>query len=103
MYQSFSGGSLPGTINISPSVISLVASDLLTSLAAQLGDRKQLSRRYWRWWAQPVTSCSLLSIIGPPQRSHISILLRPQARPVQSPKPPENGPVHGAACIPRIR
>lgn len=35
MHQSFSGGGLPGTINISPSVMSLVLSDMLVSLAAQ--------------------------------------------------------------------
>ena len=35
MYQSFSGGGLPGTINISPAVMSLVVSDTLLSLAAQ--------------------------------------------------------------------
>lgn len=35
MYQSFSGGGLPGTLNISPAVMSLVVSDLLLSLAAQ--------------------------------------------------------------------
>ena len=35
MYQSFSGGGLPGTINISPAVMSLVVSDMLLSLAAQ--------------------------------------------------------------------
>jgi creatinine amidohydrolase len=35
MYQSFSGGGLPGTINISPSVMSLVVSDLLVTLASQ--------------------------------------------------------------------
>lgn len=33
--QSFSGGGLPGTINISPAVMSLVVSDTLLSLAAQ--------------------------------------------------------------------
>jgi len=35
MYQSFSGGGLPGTINVSPAVMSLVVSDILLSLAAQ--------------------------------------------------------------------
>ncbi len=35
IHQSFSGGGLPGTINISPSVMSLVVSDCLLSLAAQ--------------------------------------------------------------------
>ena len=35
VHQSFSGGGLPGTINISPSVMSLVVSDMLLSLAAQ--------------------------------------------------------------------
>ena len=35
MYESFSGGSLPGTINISPAVMSLVISDRLVSLASQ--------------------------------------------------------------------
>ena len=35
IYQSFSGGGLPGTINISPAVMSLVVSDMLLSLAAQ--------------------------------------------------------------------
>ncbi|MFC1461299.1 creatininase family protein [Verrucomicrobiota bacterium] len=35
IYQSFSGGGLPGTINISPSVMSLVVSDTLVSLASQ--------------------------------------------------------------------
>jgi len=35
MYESFSGGGLPGTINISPAVMSLVMSDLLLSLADQ--------------------------------------------------------------------
>jgi creatinine amidohydrolase len=33
--QSFSGGGLPGTINISPAVMSLLVSDTLLSLAAQ--------------------------------------------------------------------
>lgn len=33
--QSFSGGSLPGTINISPAVMSLAISDMLVSLASQ--------------------------------------------------------------------
>ena len=33
--QSFSGGGLPGTINISPAVMSLVVSDTLLSLASQ--------------------------------------------------------------------
>jgi creatinine amidohydrolase len=33
--QSFSGGGLPGTINISPAVMSLVISDTLMSLVAQ--------------------------------------------------------------------
>ncbi len=35
MYESFSGGGLPGTVNISPAVMSLVVSDRLVSLAAQ--------------------------------------------------------------------
>ena len=35
IHQSFSGGGLPGTINISPSVMSLVVSDTLLSLASQ--------------------------------------------------------------------
>lgn len=35
IHQSFSGGGLPGTINISPAVMSLVVSDTLLSLAAQ--------------------------------------------------------------------
>ena len=35
IYSSFSGGGLPGTINISPAVMSLVVSDTLLSLAAQ--------------------------------------------------------------------
>lgn len=35
VHQSFSGGGLPGTINISPSVMSLVVSDTLLSLAGQ--------------------------------------------------------------------
>lgn len=35
IHQSFSGGGLPGTINISPSVMSLVVSDTLLSLAGQ--------------------------------------------------------------------
>jgi creatinine amidohydrolase len=35
VYSSFSGGGLPGTINISPAVMSLVISDTLLSLAAQ--------------------------------------------------------------------
>ncbi|NQU11760.1 creatininase family protein [bacterium] len=35
MYESFSGGGLEGTINISPAVMSLVISDTLLSLAAQ--------------------------------------------------------------------
>jgi len=35
IYSSFSGGGLPGTINISPAVMSLVISDTLLSLAAQ--------------------------------------------------------------------
>lgn len=35
MYQSFSGGGLPGTINISPAVMSLVVGDMLASLAVQ--------------------------------------------------------------------
>ena len=34
MYESFSGGGLPGTVNISPAVMSLVISDRLLSLAA---------------------------------------------------------------------
>lgn len=35
MYESFSGGGLPGTINISPATMSMVLSDRLVSLAAQ--------------------------------------------------------------------
>jgi creatinine amidohydrolase len=35
MYQSFSGGECPGTINISPATMSLVISDMLVSLVAQ--------------------------------------------------------------------
>ena len=35
MYESFSGGGLPGTMNISPAVMSLVISDLLISLVGQ--------------------------------------------------------------------
>ena len=35
MYQSFSGGNCPGTINISPATMSLVVSDMLTSLVTQ--------------------------------------------------------------------
>ncbi len=35
IYSSFSGGGLPGTINISPAVMSLVVSDTLLSLASQ--------------------------------------------------------------------
>jgi len=35
MYQSFSGGDLPGTINITPATMSHVVSDMLISLAAQ--------------------------------------------------------------------
>lgn len=35
IYQSFSGGGLPGTMNISPAVTSLVLSDTLLTLAAQ--------------------------------------------------------------------
>ena len=35
MHQSFSGGGLPGTINISPAVMSLVISDTLISLVGQ--------------------------------------------------------------------
>lgn len=35
VHQSFSGGGLPGTINISPAVMSLVVSDTLVALAAQ--------------------------------------------------------------------
>jgi creatinine amidohydrolase len=35
IHQSFSGGGLPGTVNISPSVMSLVVSDTLLSLADQ--------------------------------------------------------------------
>ncbi|MCP4645300.1 MAG: creatininase family protein [bacterium] len=35
MHQSFSGGGLAGTINISPSVMSLVISDMLVSLVSQ--------------------------------------------------------------------
>src|SRR3989338_6646532 len=33
--QSFSGGGLPGTINISPAVMSLAMSDMLISLVSQ--------------------------------------------------------------------
>jgi len=35
IHQSFSGGGLPGTINVSPSVMSLVISDVLVSLVSQ--------------------------------------------------------------------
>jgi creatinine amidohydrolase/Fe(II)-dependent formamide hydrolase-like protein len=35
MYQSFSGGDCPGTINITPATMSHVMSDMLVSLAAQ--------------------------------------------------------------------
>jgi len=35
VYNSFSGGGLPGTINISPAVMSLVIGDMLISLVAQ--------------------------------------------------------------------
>jgi creatinine amidohydrolase len=35
MHNSFSGGGLPGTINISPSVMSLIMSDMLVSLVSQ--------------------------------------------------------------------
>lgn len=35
MYQSFSGGGLPGTINVSPAVMSLLVNDILLSLASQ--------------------------------------------------------------------
>jgi len=35
MHHSFSGGSLPGTINISPNVMALVMSDMLVSLVSQ--------------------------------------------------------------------
>jgi creatinine amidohydrolase len=35
MYQSFSGGDLPGTINITPATMAHVVSDTLVSLAAQ--------------------------------------------------------------------
>jgi len=35
MYQSFSGGACPGTINISPATMSLVMSDMLVSLVSQ--------------------------------------------------------------------
>jgi len=35
MYESFSGGGCPGTINISPATMSLVVSDRLISLASQ--------------------------------------------------------------------
>lgn len=35
MYESFSGGGLPGTINISPATMSMVLSDRLVSLASQ--------------------------------------------------------------------
>ena len=35
MYESFSGGGLPGTINISPATMSLVITDLLISLVSQ--------------------------------------------------------------------
>lgn len=39
MFHSFSGGACPGTINISPAVMSLVVSDMLVSLVSQ-GFRK---------------------------------------------------------------
>jgi creatinine amidohydrolase len=35
IYQSFSGGGCPGTINVSPSVMSLVVSDVFVSLVSQ--------------------------------------------------------------------
>jgi creatinine amidohydrolase len=35
VYQSYSGGGLPGTINISPSVMSLLINDMLISLVSQ--------------------------------------------------------------------
>jgi creatinine amidohydrolase len=35
MYNSFSGGDLPGTINISPNVMSQIVSDMLVSLVSQ--------------------------------------------------------------------
>ncbi len=35
IYQSFSGGGCPGTINVSPAVMSLVVSDVLVSLVSQ--------------------------------------------------------------------
>ena len=35
IHQSFSGGNLPGTINISPAVMSLVVTDTFSSLASQ--------------------------------------------------------------------
>lgn len=35
VYQSYSGGGLPGTINISPSVMSLLINDILISLVSQ--------------------------------------------------------------------
>ena len=35
MYESFSGGGLPGTVNISPATMSMVISDRLVSLASQ--------------------------------------------------------------------
>ncbi|MBN2309392.1 MAG: creatininase family protein [Candidatus Hydrogenedentes bacterium] len=35
MHESFSGGGLPGTINVSPSTMSLVISDILVSLVSQ--------------------------------------------------------------------
>ena len=35
MYQSFSGGTCPGTINISPTTMSLVVNDMLISLVSQ--------------------------------------------------------------------
>jgi len=35
MYESFSGGGCPGTVNVSPAVMSLVISDRLVSLASQ--------------------------------------------------------------------
>jgi len=35
MYESFSGGGCPGTINISPAAMSLVVSDMLVSLSSQ--------------------------------------------------------------------
>lgn len=40
MYQSFSGGECPGTINISPTTMSLVISDMLVSLASRVLGKK---------------------------------------------------------------